>query len=225
MIRILIAEDSQLMRELLAHHLSSVAGFELVGCAQNGREAIDMAALYRPDIILMDLDMPILNGLQATEQILARQCYIHVILLTSHTDLASIGRLAGTSECLNKNCSMCEISETIRRVYGTQKSKVQSVGAAFAQYNQIERLAVRSALSLREKQTLKCLMDTDLTIAQIATRLSSEISQQVSVSAVKHAIERITNKFRMETKTRAALIKYVLESGNSYSLDEPSRLS
>ena len=142
MIRILIAEDSQLMRELLAHHLRSVVGFDLLGCAVNGREIIDMAALHRPDIILMDLDMPILNGLQATEQILARQSYIHVILLTSHTDLASIGRLAGTSDCLNKNCSMSEIAETIRRVYGTQKSKTQQVGASFAQHNQIERLAV-----------------------------------------------------------------------------------
>ena len=220
MIRILIAEDSQLMRELLAHHLRSVVGFDLVGCAQNGREIVDMAALHRPDIILMDLDMPLLNGLQATEQILSRQSYIHVILLTSHTDLASIGRLAGTSECLNKNCSMGEITETIRRVHGTQKSKVQSVGASFAQQNQIDRLAMRAALSDREKLTLKSLMDTDLTIAQIATRLSAEVGAPVSVSAVKHAIERITNKFRMETKTRAALIKYVLESGSSSVQDE-----
>ena len=110
---------------------------------------------------------------------------------------------------------MGEITETIRRVYGTQKSTVQSVGASFAQHNQVERLAVRAALSEREKQTLISLMDTDLTIAQIATRLTAEVGSAVSVSAVKHAIERITNKFRMETKTRAALIKYVMESGSS----------
>src|SRR5580700_9725587 len=104
-IRILIADDSTLMRRLLAMQLAQMEGFEVVGEAADGREAIDMVEKMRPDIVLMDLSMPGMNGVKAIERLAGSHPYVKTILLTGHEDLASLGRQAGASEFLNKDCT------------------------------------------------------------------------------------------------------------------------
>ncbi|MCA1597391.1 MAG: response regulator, partial [Chloroflexi bacterium] len=72
-IKVVVAEDSNLLRSLLVHQLSQEVDIELAGEARNGREAVDLAARIRPDVIIMDLDMPVMNGIQATERITSQQ--------------------------------------------------------------------------------------------------------------------------------------------------------
>ena len=216
-IRVLIADDTTLVRRLLAHQLTTESDFEVVGEAENGREAVEMASRLRPDVVVMDLNMPLLNGAQATERILAQQPYIKIILLTAHDDLASVGRLSGATECLSKSCTPQELATAIRRVQTSRSPESAGGGMATGHQVAIERLAMRAGLSDSEKTVVERVVTTDLTIHQIAAALSNEQQKPVTDSSVKHALERAMNKLRIEPRTRAALVKHVLEFGDSFS--------
>jgi DNA-binding NarL/FixJ family response regulator len=218
-IRILVADDTTLIRRLLAGQLAREPGFEVVGEAEDGRAAVELARSSRPDIILMDLNMPYLNGVEATERILAQQPTVKVILLTAHEDLAALGRLSGAAESLDKSCTPQEIAAAIRQVYATARAAAQS-NAADASPNEthaaaIQRLAARHALTERERAVVEKVVTTDLTIGQIAMALSAEAKTEVTSSSVKHTLERAMTKLRVEPRTRAALVKHVLDFGST----------
>jgi DNA-binding NarL/FixJ family response regulator len=212
-INLLIVDDSTLLRRLLAHQLSCEADFEVLGDAADGREAVELALELRPDVIVMDLDMPLLNGAQATQRILAQQPGVQIILLTSFESLAPIGRSSGASECLNKGCTPQELATTIRRVYAAKSAASAGPVTSGDHGIAIERLAVRAALTDRERTVLERIVTSDLTVHQIARALSADAKRQVTDSAVKHTLERVMNKLQIEPRTRAALVKYVLTFG------------
>ena len=85
-ITVLLAEDHAIVRQGLSALLNADGGFKLVGEARNGREAVELAARLRPGVILMDIAMPVLNGLEATRQILAANPAARVIVLSAHSD-------------------------------------------------------------------------------------------------------------------------------------------
>lgn len=231
-IRLLIAEDSTLVRRLLAHQMERENGLKVVGEAADGREAVTLARSLRPDVVLMDLEMPGLNGVEATEKILSEQTGVCVILLTSHETLAPMGKLAGATEALHKGCTPQELTEAIRRAYrtrsfdglhaggsgGSSRHGVAGSQAADGSNNSgrgyhsyAERVAAGGRLTARERAVLEKSMDTELTTQQIATVLTRESGEEVTISAVKHTLERIMNKLQIEPRTRAALIRFVLE--------------
>lgn len=220
-IRILVADDTTLIRRLLAAQLAREPGFEVVGEAEDGRQAVEMARTQRPDVVLMDLNMPHLNGTEATERILAQQPHVRVILLTAHEDLASLGRLSGAAESLNKSHTPQQIADAIRRVHAAARATAPTNGASPAAASSdhaaaalIERLAIRFALSAREKTVVEKVVTSDLTNQQIASALSAETETEVTASAVKHTLDRAMTKLRLEPRTRAALVKHVLDNGN-----------
>src|SRR5947209_6169476 len=120
-IRVLVADDERLIRKLVAYMLARSAGLEVVGEASNGREAVDLALRERPDVIVMDLNMPELNGVQATERILAEHPHIRVVMLTDLVQLAPMGAFSGAAACLAKNCAPEELVAAIRRVHAAQQ--------------------------------------------------------------------------------------------------------
>lgn len=214
-IKVVVAEDSNLLRSLLIHQLSQEPDIEVAGEARNGREAVDLAARIRPDVIVMDLDMPVLNGVQATERITSQQPYIKVILLTAHDGLASIGRISGAYASLNKGCTREELIAEIRRAStaGIRRS-VDSNGAG--DYSvATELLSVRGGLTDMEKSVLDAVIEAEMTLEQIAAALSTESDRPVTVSSVKHTLGRVMNKLRIEPRTRAALVKHVMEFARS----------
>lgn len=83
MIRIIIAEDQTIVRQGLAALLSRMEGIRVVGEAANGREAVEACRLHRPDLVLMDVQMPVLNGVEATLQIKKEFPAIQVLILTT----------------------------------------------------------------------------------------------------------------------------------------------
>jgi len=83
-VRILIADDHELIRKGIASTLEEVPGWTVVAQAQNGRQAVDLATSLRPDIVVLDMTMPELNGLEATRQILANRTGERVLILTAH---------------------------------------------------------------------------------------------------------------------------------------------
>ena len=119
MIRILIVDDQKVIRESISVLLNEVAEFEVVGTAVDGYEAIALVKDLQPDIILMDIEMPGLNGLEATSSIASQYPDLKVLMLTSHDDDELIARslAAGAEGYLLKNMSEAEIVRAIRFVF------------------------------------------------------------------------------------------------------------
>lgn len=213
--KLLIAEDGTLFRRLLAQQLSREPDFEVVGEAADGREAVDLALRLRPDVVLTDLNMPHLNGIQAMERIQAQYPHIKVILLTVHGDLASLGRFSGASECLDKGCTPQELVAAVRRAYATPQPEAQGRSSADDHHAAVERLAMRAALTEREKAVVAQIVGTEQTIKEIARTLSAERKEEVTEMSVKRTLDRALTKLRIEPRTRAALVKHVLEFDRS----------
>ena len=106
-ITVLVAEDHAIVRQGLCALLKADAQFRIVGEAQDGREAVAMARTLKPDVILMDIAMPVLNGLEATRQILAANPAAKVVILSAHSDDAYVERMnaAGVAGFLEKQTS------------------------------------------------------------------------------------------------------------------------
>ena len=170
-----------------------------------------MALRLRPDVIVMDLDMPHLNGIQAVERILGQYPNVSVVLLTAHRGLAPIGKYSGVSECLDKNCTPDDLINAIRRARSAGAQKKPGETDANSHQASIALLAARADLTDRERAVFEKALDTDLTIDQIATVLSTQTQVKVTLSSVKHALDRAITKLRIEPRTRAALVKHVLE--------------
>ena len=118
MIRLLIADDHELFREGLKSLLKSEDDIELVGSASDGLEAVNMTEDLHPDVILMDVTMPNINGIQATEKIMARDPGIAIIVISMHSDRRFIAETlkAGAKGYLLKESSPQAVLDAIRSV-------------------------------------------------------------------------------------------------------------
>jgi DNA-binding NarL/FixJ family response regulator len=118
-IQVLIAEDHMFVRQGLKSLLEGEGDIKVVGEAENGRIAVEMAHKLRPDVILMDIAMPQLNGLEATRQILKAYPRTLIILLSAYKDDAYIEKAAalGAAGYLNKETSLDAIAKVIREVH------------------------------------------------------------------------------------------------------------
>ena len=117
-ITILLAEDHAIVRQGLIALLKSDGSFQLLGEAKTGREAVSLALSLRPDIILMDIAMPVLNGLEATRQILAAHPAAKVIVLSAHSDDVYVEKMieAGVAGFLEKQSSAEILTKAIHEV-------------------------------------------------------------------------------------------------------------
>jgi NarL family two-component system response regulator LiaR len=118
-IRIVLADDHPLMRQAIRMWLEKQQDLEVVAEANDGKEAVDIAAMLQPDIVIMDISMPKVNGLEATREIISRCPGTEVLVLTVHADTEHIhGMLeAGASGYLTKNVSGEEVVHAVRAVY------------------------------------------------------------------------------------------------------------
>jgi DNA-binding NarL/FixJ family response regulator len=117
-ISVLLAEDHAVVRQGLRTLLETEGSFEVVGQAQTGREAVQLAAALRPDVILMDIAMPVLNGLAATRQILAANSAAKILILSAHSDDEYFERTtaAGAAGFLEKQTSAEILTKAIHEV-------------------------------------------------------------------------------------------------------------
>lgn len=123
-ITILLAEDHTIVREGLRTLLKMEGDFEIIGEASNGREAVALANSLRPDVIVMDIAMPLLNGMEATRQILLTQPKVKILILSAHNDDAYVNKVMdlGAYGYLIKQSASHILPEAIRRVYQGLKS-------------------------------------------------------------------------------------------------------
>jgi signal transduction histidine kinase/CheY-like chemotaxis protein len=120
-VRILIAEDHKMMRDALAALLEKEPGFEVVGLAEDGLEAVRLARELRPDVVLMDIHMPRMDGIEAARQITAELPEIKVIGLSVHADHETASEIlaAGATSFVPKSSSPQELTEAIRTAVGS----------------------------------------------------------------------------------------------------------
>lgn len=117
-LRVMIADDHPIVREGLRAVLAALADFELVGTAASGQEAVSAAASCRPDVIVMDLHMPELDGVQATRAVLAKHPEVAVLILTMYDDdeMLVAALKAGARGYLLKGASHTDIAQALRTV-------------------------------------------------------------------------------------------------------------
>lgn len=196
-IRILIVDDYEVVRRGLAVVLADHPDFMLVGEASNGLEAVDQCARLSPDIVLMDLLMPKMDGFQATRIIRASCPDIHVIALSSSSDPARVTSAiqAGATSYLVKNIASEELATAIRAAY--DGSRTLSPEATQALINAaVQPPAPNYTLTAREIDVLRLMVD-GMTNPAIAQHLS------VSRSTVKYHISAILSKLGVANRSEA----------------------
>ena len=131
MIKVMLVDDHDIVRTGLKLVAEKMSGIKIVGECSDGLEAIEQAALLKPDVILMDVNMPRLNGLEATRRILEADDYVRIIILTIHAENPYPKKLldAGALGYLTKGCAASELEVAINKVSRGQRY----VGADIAQ--------------------------------------------------------------------------------------------
>ena len=195
LIRILSVDDHAIFRQGIAGLLADEEDMELVAEASNGREAIKQFRAHRPDITLMDLDMPEMNGLDALIAIRGEFPEAKIIVLTiSSGDVHVLRALkAGARAYLLKNLLHKELLETIRAVHAGKKSVSPEASYQLAAH------ATDDALTPGEIEVLKLIAEGNAN-KQIAAQLS------ISEETVKGRVKNILSKLNANDRTHAAMI-------------------
>lgn len=207
-IRVLIADDHPVVREGLRGLISFKPGFEIVGEAEDGFEAVLLARKLQPDVILMDLEMPRKSGLDAIKEIKADNPQARILILTSFTDDKKIfaSLEAGALGYLLKDSSPQELLRAIRAVYQGELSLHPTVARKMLQQQNwpTPPSPTREALTEREMEVLK-LVAQGLSNKEIADRLV------ISGPTVRSHITNILTKLNLTSRTQAVL--YALRQG------------
>jgi DNA-binding NarL/FixJ family response regulator len=194
-IRILSVDDHPVLRQGLAELLGGQADMSLVGEASNGREAIQQFRAHHPDVTLMDLQMPEMNGLDAMIAIRGEFPEARIIVLTTYVGDAQVLRAlkAGARAYLLKNSLHKELLESIRAVHAGKKAL-----SAEASY-QLAEHATDDALTPAEIRVLHLIAEGNAN-KEIATRLS------ITEDTVKGQVRNILSKLGANDRTHAAMI-------------------
>jgi len=211
-IRVLIADDHKIMLAGLRSLLEKQTDFEVVGEADNGRKAVQMAQEKKPDVVVMDVSMPDLNGIEATTQIIESLPETRVIALSMHSDKRFVmGMLrAGASGYLLKDCASQELANAILQVAGGKKYLSPEItgvviGDILLQGESSEEVATAtSQLSPREREVLQLIAEGWST-KQIASHL------YVSIKTIETHRRQIMKK--LDLHSIADLTKYAIREG------------
>jgi two-component system, NarL family, response regulator LiaR len=200
-IRVLLVDDHAVVRSGLAAFLMVYDDLEFVGEAENGREAVTKCELLQPDVVLMDLIMPVMDGAAATQAIREHWPQIKVVVLTSfkEDDLVQRALRAGAIGYLLKNASASELVAAVRSAAAGRTTLAPEAAQALIQLNKQMNESSRFDLTTREKEVL-ALMIQGLNNIEIADRLV------VSRSTVKFHVSSVLSKLNAVTRTEAVAI-------------------
>lgn len=205
-IRVMIVDDHAVVRSGLAAFLMVFDDLELVGQAGGGKEAVQLVPKLKPDVVLMDLVMPDMDGATATQHIRQANPHVQVIALTSfrEEDLVQGVLKAGAIGYLLKNVSADELAGAIRSAYAGRPTLAPEAAQVLISATVSQPAApIGGDLTEREREVLK-LMVEGLTNNQIAERLV------VSRSTVKFHVSSILSKMGVSSRTEA--VAYALQN-------------
>ncbi|HEX9592802.1 MAG TPA: response regulator transcription factor [bacterium] len=210
MIKILIADDHALVREGIIALLSPHNQIQIVGTAASGQEAIEKAGKLHPDIILMDIAMPGLGGLEATLEIRKTHPEIKILVLSQYDDKEYVSRLfkAGVSGYILKHAVGTDLVSAIRAVYRGECYLYPAIAAGvvdgYLGRSTIDVDDPYESLSDREKQVLKLIAE-GCSHKEIATLLD------ISAKTVMAHQTNLSEKLGL--RSRAALIRFAIHKG------------
>lgn len=211
-IKVLVADDHKVVREGLRTLIEKQPGMEVIAEAENGRIALKLIKKLSPDIAIMDIAMPDLNGIEATRQIVAEAPSTKVIALSMHSDRQFVTRMmsAGASGYLLKDCAFEEVARAIRSVMARQTylspEIVSIVVKAFLRRSEPSD-SMLSVISPREREVLQLIAEGKTT-KQIALRL------HISAKTVDTHRRNIMDK--LDIHSIAELTKYAIREGLTF---------
>ncbi|MFD5144712.1 response regulator [Streptomyces sp. NPDC058401] len=209
-IRVLIVDDQMMVREGFSVLLNAMDGIEVAGEAVNGREAIAQVAALKPDVVLMDIRMPEMNGLEATREIVAADTDAKVLVLTTFDldEYVYQALRAGASGFLLKDASARQLADGVRVVAAGEALLAPSVTkrliTEFSKLSETRTQAGSAAVTeLTERETeVLVLIAQGLSNAEIADRLI------IAESTIKTHVSRILVKLGLRDRTQAAVFAY-----------------
>ena len=206
-IRVLIADDHQVVREGLSAILNAKEDIEVIAEARDGVEAVEKAKEFKPDVILMDISMPRMNGVEATRRIKLEQPQIGIVVLTMYEEEEYIFDLvkAGATGYMLKNSDSSQIIKAIRSTYQGESMLQPSVATKIL--SEFSHLSQRPApkpsrvdqeLTDREIQVIKLIADG---------KTNKEIGNTLTISekTVKNHVRNIFQKLKVDDRTQAAI--------------------
>ena len=207
-IRVLLVDDQELFREGLETLLSVHADIQVVGQARNGREAVDVATRARPDVVLMDVRMPLLDGIRATRLLAEVLPRCRVIVLTTFDDDEYVfdALRAGAAGYLLKDVPSARLVEAIRATARGESILEPSVAAkVIAEFTRVSSLVPAAQM----EQLVEPLSERELEILALIARGDSnkEIAEQLVIAegTVKNHVTHILGKLGVRDRTQAAL--------------------
>jgi DNA-binding NarL/FixJ family response regulator len=209
-IKILLADDHEIMREGLKSLLEKQSDITVIGQAEDGRTTVKLTRELSPDIVIMDISMPDMNGIEATRQIVSRDSRIKVIALSVHSDKRFVIEMlhAGASAYLLKDCAFNELVNAVRAVTANHSYLSPEIADVMIKdYTHIlakKPLTAFSILTAREREVLQLLAEGKTT-KDIAARLN------VSVKTIETYRHQIMDKLHVHSL--ADLTKYAIKEG------------
>ncbi len=201
-VRLLLADDHRMLRDGLRRSMED-EGFDVVGEAADGQEAVRLADQLRPDVILMDVSMPRLDGVEATRLIHRALPAVPVVMLTMHADGDVISRSiqAGAVGYLVKDCSIEDVAAAVRTAASGESTLSPDVASTML--DEVHRSggagpADGHVISAREEEVLQLVAD-GLSLPEVAARL------YISVKTVKNHLASIYTKLEARDRTQAVL--------------------
>lgn len=216
MIKILIADDHGVVAEGLKHLVEAQPDMQVVATVGDGREAVRLAREAQPDVVLMDLSMPELNGADAARAILERDPKCRVIVLSMYSDREYVRRAlkAGAAGYVVKRSAAKEVVEAIRAVFGGGRYLSPKVAdVVIGDYADDKREDPLARLSAREREVLQLLAEG---------RTGAEIAQRLSLSQKTVETYRARLVEKLGIRDVAGLVRFAIQRG-LVSLDEGGR--
>jgi NarL family two-component system response regulator LiaR len=196
-IMVAIVDDHEMVRRGLSDFLRIFADFVLVGEASNGEEAVKLCNKMKPDVVLMDLVMPRLNGVDAIRQIKARLPETQIIALSSYDDerLVPAALDAGAISFLQKNVTMAELADAIRKA----KNGVSTLSPLATQY------LISAAMRTSEKDYELTSREIDVLRLMVAGKSNTQIAEDlvISLPTVKSHVGHILAKLGVKSRSEA----------------------
>lgn len=208
MIRVLIADDHHVVRRGLMFFLKTQKDMDIVGEATNGKEAVELTETLKPDIILMDLVMPEMDGIEATKRIKAQYPTIHILMLTSFSDRDHVipALKAGAAGYQLKDIEPDDLAECIRKIMRGENTIHPEATSQMERENEPKEILPHEQYPLtpREQDVL-----AELTKGKSNREIASSLF--VTEKTVKTHISNIFGKLHVQDRTQAAL--YAVKHG------------
>lgn len=209
-IKVIIADDHKIMRDGLKSILEKQRDIEIIAEASDGRMTVELAIKLKPDVIIMDIAMPDMNGIEATRQIIEKSPKIKVIVLSMHSDQQFIIEMlnAGASGYLLKDCAFLELVNAIHAVMAKRSYLSPDIAhIMIEEYKHVlskGKLSVFSILTSRERQVLQLIAEGKTT---------KEIAYTLKVSSKTIETYRRQTMDKLDIHTIAGLTKYAVREG------------